>query len=88
MDDLDDIAGGDARRAAALSDALDRLGRSDNPLLREMASAVKDGELTLREAVSSDAYSAELRPPFRTFSFWKAYQELTPQERDDLAARF
>ena len=84
MDDRDDITGGDERRADALRHALNQLGRSNNPLLREMAAAVQDGQLSLRQAVASTTYSDELTQPFRTF--WKAYQEMTTQQRDDLAA--
>ncbi|MEU5934506.1 hypothetical protein [Micromonospora sp. NPDC047187] len=84
MDDLDDIADGDPRRADALRDALEQLGRSNNSLLREMAAAIQDGHLTLRQAAAT--YGDELTGPFRTF--WKAYQGMTTQERDDLASRF
>ncbi|NES13259.1 MULTISPECIES: hypothetical protein [Micromonospora] len=86
MDDLDDITGGDQRRADALRAVVKQLGRSDNPLLREMATAVQHGELSLRQAASSSTYSGELSQPFR--AFWRAYQDLTTQERDDLASRF
>ncbi|MEU7753088.1 hypothetical protein [Micromonospora sp. NPDC049171] len=86
MDDLDDIVDGDPRRADALRDALGQLGKSNNPLLREMAAAVQDGQLTLRQAASISTYGDELTQPFRTF--WKAYQGMTTQERDDLAARY
>ncbi|KAB1914346.1 hypothetical protein [Micromonospora sp. AMSO31t] len=82
MDGLDDITNGDEERADALRTALDRLRRSDNPLLREMAAAVRDGQLDLRQAVTGTTYGAELSQPFRTF--WTAYQEMTTQERDDL----
>lgn len=85
VDDLDDITGGDEKRGQALRQVLDQLTRSNNPLLREMATAVQDGQLTLRQAATSNTYGTELTAPFHTF--WTAYQEMTPEERDDLAAR-
>lgn len=85
MDDLDDITDGDEKRTQALRRILDQLARSNNPLLREMATAVKDGQLTLRQAATSNTYGTELAAPFQTF--WTAYQEMTPEERDNLTAR-
>lgn len=85
MDDLDDITGGDEKQTQALRRILDQLARSTNPLLREMANAVKDGQLTLRQAATSNTYGTELAAPFQTF--WTAHQEMTPEERDNLAAR-
>lgn len=85
MDDPDDITGGDQKRNQALRRVLDQLARSNNPLLREMAIAVQDGQLTLRQAAISTTYGAELAAPFQTF--WTAYQEMTPDEREDLASR-
>ncbi|WP_435149461.1 hypothetical protein [Micromonospora aurantiaca (nom. illeg.)] len=82
MDDLDDITGGDEKRRRTLRQLLDQLARSNNPLLREMATAVQDGQLTLREAATSSTYGNELTAPFATF--WNAYQEMTPEERDNL----
>ncbi|MGK5441805.1 hypothetical protein ACSNN7_08280 [Micromonospora sp. URMC 105] len=85
VNDLDDITDGDEQRTRALRRILDHLARSNNPLLREMATAVKDGQLTLRQAATSDTYGSELAAPFQTF--WTAYQEMTPEERDNLAPR-
>lgn len=85
MKDLDDIAGGDEQRGQALRDALAELGHSGNPVLREMAAAIQNGGLSLREAVETTAYGDELAGPFRTF--WTMHQEKTSGERDDLAAR-
>ncbi|MEU5529384.1 hypothetical protein ABZ744_20855 [Micromonospora chersina] len=85
MDDLYDLTGGDEKRGQALRQVLDQLARSNNPLLREMATAVQEGQLTLSQAANSNTYGSELTTPFRTF--WTAYQEMTPEERDDLAAR-
>ncbi|MEV4462773.1 hypothetical protein AB0J51_04035 [Micromonospora echinofusca] len=85
MDDIDDIAGGDEHRARALRTALDQLRHSPNPVLREMAAAVRDGELSLRQAANSDTYGDELTQPFR--AFWSTYQEMTSQERDELTMR-
>ncbi|NYH44762.1 hypothetical protein HNR22_004489 [Micromonospora jinlongensis] len=85
MDDLKDITGGDEEQAQALRQILDQLARSDNPLLREMASAVQDGQLTLRQATTSPTYGTELTAPFQTF--WNEYQKMTPGEREDLVFR-
>ncbi|MEU7673856.1 hypothetical protein AB0C42_03465 [Micromonospora taraxaci] len=85
VDGLDDITGGDEIRTKALGRILDQLAYSTNPLLREMAAAVQDGQLTLRQAATSPTYGAELIAPFQTF--WNAYQQMTPDERDDLASR-
>ncbi|MET8263103.1 hypothetical protein ABZU92_03815 [Micromonospora arida] len=85
MDDLDDITGGDEKRTHDLRRLLDQLAQSKNPLLREMATAVQDGHLTLRQAATSPTYGAELTAPFQTF--WDAYQKMTPEERDNLAFR-
>lgn len=85
MDHVDDITGGDERRAQALRRILDQLARSNNPLLREMATAVQDGKVTLRQAATSNTYGTELAAPFQVF--WSKYQEMTPEERGDLASR-
>ncbi|MGW9196633.1 hypothetical protein [Micromonospora chersina] len=85
MDGVDDITGGDEKRRHALRQVLNQLARSNNPLLREMATAVQEGQLTLRQAAASNTYGTELTTPFHTF--WTAYQEMTPEERVDLAAR-
>ncbi|WP_327029383.1 hypothetical protein OG989_00475 [Micromonospora sp. NBC_01740] len=84
MYDLDDIAGGDERRAKALRDALHQLANGRSPLLREMANAVLKGDITLREAFASPTYSDEFTQPFR--SFWARYEQMTPETRDQLAA--
>ncbi|MEV1014220.1 MULTISPECIES: hypothetical protein [unclassified Micromonospora] len=86
MDNLDDIGSGDEKQAHALRRILDHLARSENPLLSEMATAVQSGQLTLRQAATSPAYSAELTTPFQTF--WNAYQKMTPEEREDLASSY
>ncbi|MFI7575783.1 hypothetical protein [Micromonospora sp. NPDC049497] len=85
MDHQDDITDGDEQRTRALRRVLDQLARSDSPLLREMATAVLDGRLTLRQAATSEPYGTELTAPFQTF--WSRYQEMTPEEREDLASR-
>ncbi|MEH1166738.1 hypothetical protein V6V47_15275 [Micromonospora sp. CPCC 205539] len=85
MDYLDDLTGGDEDRSHALRRILDQLARGDNPLLREMAAAVQDGQLTLRQAATSPTYGTELTASFQTF--WKAYREMSPEERHELAAR-
>ncbi|MBF5032426.1 hypothetical protein IRY44_21970 [Micromonospora sp. ANENR4] len=82
--DLDYITGHDPKRSETLRQLLDQLARSKNPLLREMATAVRDGELTLRQAATSDTYGAELAAPFQTF--WNAYEKMTPEERHALTA--
>jgi hypothetical protein len=84
MDDLDDIAAGDQTRLKALRDGLTQLANGRNELLREMATAVLDGSLSLRDAVASSTYGHELTTPFR--EFWTRYEGMTPQERDQLTA--
>jgi hypothetical protein len=85
MDDIDDVAGGDEHRARTLRTALDHLRHSPNAVLREMATALQNGELGLREAAASSTYGNELAQPFR--AFWQTYQKMTPDERDRLIER-
>ncbi|MGN9809929.1 hypothetical protein ACTMSW_11290 [Micromonospora sp. BQ11] len=85
MNHLDDITSGNEHRTQALHRVLDQLARSNNPLLSEMANAVQDGQLTLRQAATTEPYGTELAAPFQTF--WNTYQEMTPEERDDLTSR-
>ncbi|RAO40505.1 hypothetical protein GAR06_06251 [Micromonospora saelicesensis] len=85
MDGLDDISRGSEDRTHALGQIMDQLGRSSNPLLREMASAVQAGELTLRHVATSPTYGTELTAAFQTF--WNIYQKMTQKERDDLVSR-
>ncbi|WFF02530.1 hypothetical protein [Micromonospora sp. WMMD964] len=82
MSDLDDIAAGDPQRSRALRDALTRLADGPNELLREMATAVLNAEISLRDAVATDTYAAELTRPFQ--EFWVRYEQLTPEEREQL----
>lgn len=81
--DLGDVTGHNPKRSETLRQLLDQLARSSNPLLREMATAVQDGDLTLHQAAASDTYGTELIAPFHTF--WNAYEKMTPEERDALA---
>ncbi|MCM0675143.1 hypothetical protein NCC78_10635 [Micromonospora phytophila] len=85
MSDLDDVAAGDHHRSQALRDALTRLADGPNELLREMATAVLNAEISLRDAVAADTYAAELTKPFQ--AFWAHYEEMTPEEREQLAAQ-
>ncbi|MEU7591331.1 hypothetical protein AB0A95_34170 [Micromonospora sp. NPDC049230] len=85
MSDLDDIAAGDPHRSQALRDALTRLADGPNDLLREMATAVLNAEISLRDAVAADTYAAELTKPFH--AFWVQYEQMTPEEREHLAAQ-
>ncbi|MFV2104640.1 hypothetical protein [Micromonospora sp. LOL_024] len=84
MSDLADIAGDDPRRLHALRDSLHQLADSPHRELRELARAVLDGEITLRAAVLSSAYAPALGEAFDRF--WSHYQQLTPEERQELAA--
>ncbi|MEV4764689.1 hypothetical protein AB0J89_18910 [Micromonospora chokoriensis] len=84
MSDLDDIAAGDPHRSQALRDALTRLADGPNELLREMATAVLNAEISLRDAIAADTYAAELTKPFH--EFWVQYEQMTPEEREQLAA--
>ncbi|QGN46423.1 hypothetical protein ACN26Y_09080 [Micromonospora sp. WMMD558] len=85
MSDLDDIAAGDHHRSQALRDALTRLANGPNDVLREMATGVLNGDISLRDAVATDTYAAELTKPFE--AFWARYEEMTPEEREQLAAQ-
>jgi hypothetical protein len=85
MSDLGDIAAGDEGRARALREILVQLEGSSHAELREMARAVLDGELTLREAALSDAYGPALGQAFG--AFWTRYCEMSPEERTHLASR-
>lgn len=85
MYDLDDIAGGDEHRAKALRDGLHQLTNGRSSLLREMASAVLNGEISLREAVASTTYSEELKQPFQ--SFCAQYDQMSLEAREQLAAK-
>ncbi|SCG41316.1 hypothetical protein [Micromonospora zamorensis] len=85
MDDLDDITGGDEERTHDFRRLLEQLAQSKNPLLREMATAVQDGHLALRQAATSTTYGTELAAPVQTFR--NACQKLSPEERDNLASR-
>jgi len=80
-DDLTDITGGDPRRARVLRDHLTYLADAPDPRLREMAQAVLNGDVSLRQATMSDGYS----DAFGTF--WTAYQDTSPDERAELAAK-
>ena len=84
-DDITDIVGGDNRRAHVLRDNLTKLADGPDPLLREMATGVLNGDVRLRDAAASDAYSDVLAGTFHTF--WTAYQDMTPEERADLVAQ-
>ncbi|MEH1167345.1 hypothetical protein V6V47_18365 [Micromonospora sp. CPCC 205539] len=83
MDEFDDLAGGDEQRANLLRAALADLRTSANPVVREMATAVQNGDLTLRAAIASGTYGDELATAFD--DFWTTYQEMTPEGRDSLA---
>lgn len=82
--ELLDMTGGDPYRARALHQLLTRLADSPNPLLREMATGVLKGGLSLREAANSQAYSGALADRFDTF--WQHYQNLSPDEHQALLA--
>jgi hypothetical protein len=84
-DDLTDIAGGDLRRARLLRDHLTQLTHASDPRLREMAKAVLNGEVSLRQASRSETYSAAISDAFNTF--WTTYQEMSPEERAELTGQ-
>lgn len=81
--DFSDITGGDTRRGRVLEDNLNQLANGRDPLLREMAKAVLDGELRLRDATQSDTYGSALSEAFVTF--WTKYEDMSPEERAELA---
>ncbi|MEU4782813.1 hypothetical protein [Micromonospora sp. NPDC023633] len=84
MSDLADIAGNDPRRLRALHDSLNQLANSPQRELRELAHAVLNGEVTLRTAALSSAYAPAMDEAFD--SFWTYYNQLTPDERNELEA--
>jgi hypothetical protein len=83
-DALLDPAGGDPARARMLRENLARLADGPDLQLREMSRAVLRGELSLRSAALGDTYGAALGRAFA--AFWAHYQELEPEEREELAA--
>lgn len=84
-DDITDIVGGDAQRARMLRDNLIRLASCPNPMLREMATGVLNGDVRLRDAAASDVYSDAITGTIHTF--WNTYQNMTPEERAGLIAQ-
>ena len=82
--DLLDMAGDDPCRARAIQQLLTKLVDGPNPVLREMATGVLNGDVTLRDAAASSAYSDAIAGRFDTF--WQRYETLTPDEHDDLLA--
>jgi len=83
--ELAELSGGDIGRSKALYDNLSRLAKEPDGFLREMANAVLKGEISLRDATSSDLYGSELINRFQ--GFWATYQQMTPEEREQLVAR-
>jgi hypothetical protein len=81
-DDISEIVGGDAHRAKVLREQLSLLAKGSNPMLREMATGVLNGDLGLRDAAASDVYGDAIGSTFNTF--WTKYQDMTPEERTDL----
>ncbi len=79
-----EMAGGDSYRANALQRLLKALAEGPNPLLREVASGVLDGEVSLRSAANNDIYSEAFADEFD--GFWQRYQTQTSDERDVLLA--
>ncbi|OJF10844.1 hypothetical protein [Couchioplanes caeruleus] len=79
-----DMAGGDSYRARAIDRLLASIADGPNAVLREMASGVRKGDLSLRDAASSSIYSEALADQFDTF--WQRYQTLTAEEQQDLLA--
>jgi hypothetical protein len=79
-----DLTTGDDARCTVLRDNLARLAAGPEGLLREMAHAVLAGDIPLRDATASDTYGTELTKPFQ--QFWTTYQNMTPEERDQLIA--
>jgi hypothetical protein len=63
---------------------LSQIAEGSNPMLREMATSVLNGDVGLRDAATSDVYSDAIADTFGTF--WAKYQDMTPEERADLIA--
>jgi hypothetical protein len=83
-DALLDPAGEDPARARMLRESLVRLADGPDVQLREMSRAVLEGELSLRSAALGDTYGEALGRAFTVF--WAHYQELEPEEREEIAA--
>ncbi len=79
-----DMTGGDLYRARALHQLLARLADGPEPLLREMATGVLNGDLSLRDAAASQTYSDAIADRFDTF--WQHHQNLTPEQHRTLLA--
>jgi hypothetical protein len=77
-------AGGDRARARILSQLLQHLSKnSPDERLREMASGVLSGQLTLSEAVGSSYYGEAIAKQTAGFSAW--YDSLSESERAEQA---
>jgi hypothetical protein len=81
-DDLLDIARGDQRLAGILRKHLAQLADNGNDKLREMARAVLNDGLPLRDLALSSTYGDELGTAFD--SFWTKYQSMSPDEQIEL----
>lgn len=79
-----DMAGGDSYRARAIHKLLIEIADGPDPLLREMATGVLRGDLSLRDATASQVYSDAITDRFDIF--WQRYQDLSPEEHQALLA--
>jgi hypothetical protein len=82
--DILETAGGDTYRARALHRLLSTLADGPDPVLREMARGVLQGDLGLRDAAASPVYGDAIADRFDTF--WRHHQNLTPDEHQALLA--
>ncbi|MEU7905887.1 hypothetical protein [Actinoplanes sp. NPDC049118] len=81
-DEILDIAHGNRRLAAEIERTLAELAKNGSEVMREMATAVLKGEISLREVASSSTYGDEVAAGLD--KFWKQYQAMSPEERTEL----
>jgi hypothetical protein len=82
-DEISDIARGDPIMASVLRESLKRLATgASGPLLREMATEVLEGRVSLREAVRSPHYAEAMSG--RVNEFAQQFSQLSEEERQAL----
>lgn len=84
-DAIEDLVGGDQRKAQYIRMCLQRLSRGPQGALREMARSVLRGEIDLRSAANTQVYGSELGTAFGRF--WSRYQAATPEARQQVIDR-
>jgi hypothetical protein len=83
-DSIDDVSGGDTRKAQLLRATLQQPADGPDTVLKEMAESVLSGDVPLRDAAMSSAYGPRLGAAFSRFTTY--YAELDETECEQLAA--